>query len=740
MDHESHVTPSGREEARYKYNHQPIDDRYRCDDQNSLSPGDYPEQPLTDNDLHAFAAQELEQQVHDPASADAHVVYPDALQFGQDDQTLVSNVTDLHTVEYQNVMYPSLSNVPDDETVVDPFHLAELASTAPSPGDRIASPPSNHPRQQQVHLTKPRPQLEVLTEEMEDGGTSKVSSVSGETAPHVPTGGGESAASMYLASNTSITKEAKRMHAESDSQQHQIAISNTKEKREFDSINKPKEHPQENVLPSEDATDEDKVSSKTSRAISASINSVLPGAFAEHQQKKDATDEDNVSSKTSRAISASINSRLPGAFAEPGRPRLAGHVSTGNDRMAIGASSNSRLPGAFVESGRPRLAGPVSTNNDPMEEINPRETPLSAEKTVTDDPASREVILTGWVPGAVPNTNDNQEASHAKPERNMFESWRNLFIVLLCLVVVPATFGGVCGSGLCGAQGADTPTMAPTSVYYSELQMAISNALGEDYFNPKDDDKAAVRYQALDWIVRDSAQLPLVDNFVQRYILAVFLYQTSQEQLWRRCNGDNGDLCYDNDSALLGRSWLDPASHECQWGGIVCGETSSQVIGLTMATNSLNGPLPTELALLPKLRVLNLAGNQLTGPMPSEFYRLTALQELNLSGNALGGSIRTEIGLLTSLSKLDVSSNDFVGKLPEEVSALTALYQFDISKNPGISGKIPQSMCDNAYSHINREDGIEIRADCANQPSMAIISCPEGCCTECCSEKLCYPA
>ncbi|CAB9528128.1 receptor-like protein kinase [Seminavis robusta] len=674
------------------------------------------EEKKKDNDLHDFAAaQELEQQQHyqehDPASADAHVVYPDSLQFGQDDQTLVSNVTDLHTVEYQNVVYPSLYNVPDDETVEDPFHQNELTSTAPAPSDGIAAPGNIiHPRQQQLHTRKPHSQMEVLTEEMEDDGTSKFSSVSaGEKAIHVSTDGGKSEANMCLTNNSSITKEAKKMHAESDSQQHQIANSNTAEKRDIDSINKPQEVP-ENMLLSEDATNEDKLASKTSRAIGASISSW---------------------------------SALPGAFAEPGRPRLAGHDSTNIHLMATDESINSGLPGAFLEPGRPGLASPVSTNNDPMEENHRRETPLSAENTVTDDPASREVLLTATVQVAAPNHNDNQEASHTNPETNLFDSRKKLFLLLLCLVAVVATVSGVCGSGLCGAQGTDTPTMAPTSFHYFELQMTISNVFGEDYFNPKDDDKAAVRYQALDWSVRDSALLPLYDNFVQRYILAVFLYQTSQEQLWRRCYGDNGDLCYDNDSAFLGRSWLDPASHECQWGGIVCGETSSQVIGLTMTTNSLNGPLPTELALLPKLRVLNLAGNQLTGPIPSELYRLTALQELNLSGNALGSTISTEIGLLTSLSKLNVSSNDFLGLLPEEVSALTGLYQFDISTNPGVSGKIPQAMCDTAHSHNNSKDGIEIRADCDGMgagPLAIKLSCPEGCCTECCYEKICHPA
>ncbi|CAB9519175.1 LRR receptor-like serine threonine-protein kinase [Seminavis robusta] len=59
---------------------------------------------------------------HEFEESATEVVYPETLQFGQDDQTMISNVTDLYTVEYQPVIYPSLQHVSDDETVHDPFN------------------------------------------------------------------------------------------------------------------------------------------------------------------------------------------------------------------------------------------------------------------------------------------------------------------------------------------------------------------------------------------------------------------------------------------------------------------------------------------------------------------------------------------------------------------------------------------------------------------------------------------
>ncbi|CAB9498927.1 expressed unknown protein [Seminavis robusta] len=98
-------------------------DSHRCPTGSTVTEGDRHdalEQTETDynadNDLHAFAAAQQQHAVEEPSEA-----YPKALQFSQDDQTCVSSITDLRSVQYQNMIYPSLHSIPDDKTVEDLF-------------------------------------------------------------------------------------------------------------------------------------------------------------------------------------------------------------------------------------------------------------------------------------------------------------------------------------------------------------------------------------------------------------------------------------------------------------------------------------------------------------------------------------------------------------------------------------------------------------------------------------------
>ncbi|CAB9504155.1 receptor-like protein kinase [Seminavis robusta] len=319
------------------------------------------------------------------------------------------------------------------------------------------------------------------------------------------------------------------------------------------------------------------------------------------------------------------------------------------------------------------------------------------------------------------------------------QSRKCVLLALVGLLVVIITVGGVCGSGVCSGGSSEqvVPTMPPTSQKYFEHQMAILDFFGEDYFDGMD--IASSQYKALDWITNDLI-VPEDDHFIQRFVLAVFYFHTSQQSRWVAC-APRMISCDDNHGDYIGVIWMH-ASNECLWGGIECDDKSGRVTELSMIHNDLNGKLPTELAVLSKLTVLNLRDNRLTGPLPSELYTLASLEELNLSHNSLSGEISTEIGLLTSLSKMDISNNQFFGRLPEEISALTGLYQFDIHGNDGLHGKIPQAVCDSANSH-NENEEIIVKADCVEYtslPSEGVVTCPKDCCTECCSDGGCYPA
>lgn len=87
------------------------------------------------------------------------------------------------------------------------------------------------------------------------------------------------------------------------------------------------------------------------------------------------------------------------------------------------------------------------------------------------------------------------------------------------------------------------------------------------------------------------------------------------------------------------------------------------LVELNVENNGLRGMLPTSLAALTKLRVLNCRDNQLTGPIAEELTdSLTSLRKLHLSWNQLTGPLG-HVGHLRHLEVLDAAGNLLRGKL-----------------------------------------------------------------------------
>lgn len=119
--------------------------------------------------------------------------------------------------------------------------------------------------------------------------------------------------------------------------------------------------------------------------------------------------------------------------------------------------------------------------------------------------------------------------------------------------------------------------------------------------------------KALDWLLYDDPmQLPPdAQNLVQRYILALFYFQTSQQGPWRSCNppkvNETSACEYKKIAGISplafedvpwGR-WLSDL-HECDWAGISCDENKTTMIDLS----KLN-PLATSYKLSKKLAVIS---------------------------------------------------------------------------------------------------------------------------------------
>jgi len=113
------------------------------------------------------------------------------------------------------------------------------------------------------------------------------------------------------------------------------------------------------------------------------------------------------------------------------------------------------------------------------------------------------------------------------------------------------------------------------------------DTFGVNYFS-SDQPYLIAREKALQWIVHeDLFQLkPDAHNMLQRYILAVFYYQTSQKQSWPNCQPPSSSdriFCYyrfhSRDEFAM--RWLS-STDECQWAGISChsAEKTVSVIAL----------------------------------------------------------------------------------------------------------------------------------------------------------------
>ena len=137
-------------------------------------------------------------------------------------------------------------------------------------------------------------------------------------------------------------------------------------------------------------------------------------------------------------------------------------------------------------------------------------------------------------------------------------------------------------------------------------------------------------------------------------------------------------------------NWLTDAPLGSWYGIITDGQ--GRVTELNLPYNGLRGPIPLELAFLPRLKRLEVQGNQLSGPIPPTLANLVGLQHFNAASNRLTGMIPPELGRLTNLSYLRVSSNNLEGPIPPELGKLANLTRLYLHNNRGLTGSIPAEL------------------------------------------------
>lgn len=170
-----------------------------------------------------------------------------------------------------------------------------------------------------------------------------------------------------------------------------------------------------------------------------------------------------------------------------------------------------------------------------------------------------------------------------------------------------------------------------------------------------------------------------------------------------------------------GAEWnfTNPTANPCadNWVGVscTCGHSSCFVARLNLTLMNLTGTLPSTLADLASLNILelrenyisgsipdnigqmgslsllDLSLNNLDGAVPASLYDLDQLVELDLAANYLKDILSPAIGNLTRLKRFDISGNFFYGTLPSALGQLTELYGFGVASNYFV-GPIPPAM------------------------------------------------
>ncbi|XP_048443337.1 receptor-like protein EIX1 [Pyrus x bretschneideri] len=117
---------------------------------------------------------------------------------------------------------------------------------------------------------------------------------------------------------------------------------------------------------------------------------------------------------------------------------------------------------------------------------------------------------------------------------------------------------------------------------------------------------------------------------------------------------------------------------------------------LDLFENDVNSTIPTWLYSLGNLESLNLSSNAFHGEISSSLGNLTALVDLQLSGNELEGEIPNSLGNLCRLTSVGLGYNNFRGRVSEILESLSRCSfdqrdYLDFSNN-NFSGLFPMSL------------------------------------------------
>jgi Leucine-rich repeat (LRR) protein len=144
------------------------------------------------------------------------------------------------------------------------------------------------------------------------------------------------------------------------------------------------------------------------------------------------------------------------------------------------------------------------------------------------------------------------------------------------------------------------------------------------------------------------------------------------------------------------QGWLKTVnpSNLSTWTGVTVErvDTSLRITAVRLPNRGITGTLPSSIAQLTRLRVLDVSSNQISGSIPVEISTIATLQELRLSNNQLtntiSGQVIDRLDSMQNLRILRLDGNRFVSSLPEGVCKLPQLQELSLAGNQ-FGGRIP---------------------------------------------------